>query len=53
MGNDTLFAIRKSIKNYTSGGNLLFITTILALVVANSPLSTYYFSWWNQPVALQ
>lgn len=50
---DSLYAIKKSIKNYTSGGNVLIVATLLAFILANSPLADLYFSWWAQPVSLQ
>ena len=50
---DSLYAIKKSIKNYASGGNVLIVATLLAFILANSPLADLYFSWWAQPVSLQ
>lgn len=50
---DSLYAIKKSIKNYASGGNVLIIATLLAFIIANSPLADIYFSWWAQPIFLQ
>ncbi len=50
---DSLYAIKKSIKNYASGGNVLIIATLLAFIIANSPLADFYFSWWAQPISLQ
>lgn len=50
---DSLYAIKKSIKNYASGGNVLIIATLLAFIIANSPLADIYFSWWAQPISLQ
>lgn len=49
-----LFIAKKNIKYYTSGGNLLMIMTVLALVIANIPsINNYYFDFWNLPVVLQ
>ncbi|AHF11702.1 sodium:proton antiporter [Barnesiella viscericola DSM 18177] len=50
---DSLYAIKKSIKNYASGGNVLIVATLLAFILANSPLADLYFSWWAQPASLQ
>lgn len=50
---DSLYAIKKSIKNYASGGNVLIVATLLAFIIANSPLANLYFSWWAQPISLQ
>ena len=45
---DSLYAIKKSIKNYASGGNVLIVATLLAFIIANSPIADMYFSWWAQ-----
>ena len=50
---DTIYALRKSLQNYANGGYVLIGVTILAMIMANSGLSNYYFSWWNVPVSLQ
>lgn len=50
---DSLYAIKKSIKNYASGGNVLIVATLLAFIIANSPIADMYFSWWAQPISLQ
>lgn len=50
---DSLYAIKKSIKNYASGGNVLIVATLLAFIIANSPLADLYFSWWAQTISLQ
>lgn len=50
---DSIFAIRRTLQNYTNGGYVLIMVTILAMIVANSPLAPAYFSWWNVPVSLQ
>ncbi len=50
---DSLYALKKSIANYASGGNVLIAATLLAFVIANSPWASSYFSWWSQPVVLQ
>lgn len=50
---DSLYAIKKSIKNYASGGNVLIVATLLAFIIANSPIADMYFSWWAQSISLQ
>lgn len=39
--------IRKFLKIQASGGIILIIVTVLALLWANSPYSDYYFALWN------
>ena len=41
---DSLYAIKKSIKNYASGGNVLIVATLLAFIIANSH-NLYLYSW--------
>lgn len=53
MKHDIHFTSKKSIKNYVSGSNVLIVATLLALIVANTPLRDIYFSFWEQPVVLQ
>ena len=53
MIHDIHFTSKKSIKNYVSGSNVLIVATLLALIVANTPLRDIYFSFWDQPVILQ
>ena len=50
---DRIYALRKSLHNYANGGYVLIAVTVLAMVIANSPLQTLYFSWWERPVLLQ
>ena len=38
---------------HVNGGMLLIITALLALIVANSPLSSAYQTFWKQEIALQ
>lgn len=48
-----LFTAKKTIKNYASGGNILLVATIAALIVANIPLlGSHYFALWERPVSL-
>lgn len=49
-----LFTARKTIKNHASGGNILIVATILAVIIANIPsISPYYYSIWDYNVSLQ
>lgn len=41
------------VKHHVNGGMLLMIVAMLAMVVANSPLSETYLALWNYPVSLQ
>lgn len=48
------YAARQAIRRHVSGGNILIISTLLALVIANIPaINQYYFSFWEQEVRLQ
>ncbi len=48
------FPIKRMIKAYASGGNVLIVTTILALIIANIPaINQYYFELWEQKVTLE
>ncbi len=48
------YAARQAIRRHVSGGNVLIISTLLALVIANIPaLNQYYFNFWQQEVRLQ
>ena len=49
----SLYAIKKSIKNYASGGNVLIVATLLAFIIANSPNADMNFTWWAQPISIQ
>lgn len=50
----TLYTARKTIKNYTNGGNVLIAATVLALIVANIPgVREIYNSLWTHEIALQ
>lgn len=44
--------IREFIKLETSSGIILFITAVLAIVVDNSPLSTYYHTFFSLPLSI-
>ncbi len=48
------YAARQAIRRHATGGNVLILATILALVIANIPaINSYYFDFWNQQVRLQ
>lgn len=50
---DTLLnPIRKFLQIQASGGIILLIVTVLALVWANSPLSEYYFKLWDTKISI-
>lgn len=45
------FAALQALRRHTTGGNILILATVLALVVANIPaINKYYFDFWNQEV---
>ena len=51
---NTLYAARKTLKNYANGGNVLIVATLLALIVVNiPPLTGFYNSLWSHEIALQ
>lgn len=53
-GGRVFFAARQAIRRHISGGNILILATVLALIVANIPaINQYYFSFWQQEVRLQ
>lgn len=48
------YSARQALRRHASGGNILIVTTILALVIANIPgLNAEYFKFWTQEVRLQ
>ena len=48
------YTIRKTLKNYANGGNVLIFATVLALLVVNLPfLHNFYNSLWTHEIALQ
>ena len=49
---DVFYSIRRAIKYYTSGGVLLIATTLLAIIVANSPLGTLYQEFCAKTITL-
>lgn len=48
------YAARQALRRHASGGNILMIATVLALIVANIPgINNLYFDFWEQEVRLQ
>lgn len=48
------YAIRKTLRNYAHGGNILLVATALALLVVNMPgCKDLYNSLWTHEIALQ
>lgn len=48
------YAARQAISRHATGGNILILTTLAALIVANIPaINQHYFEFWNQEVRLQ
>lgn len=48
------FSARQTLKRHATGGNVLILATVLALIVANIPgLNTVYNDFWNQEMRLQ
>lgn len=49
-----LYIIRKTLRNYAHGGNVLLVATGLALLVVNLPgCRVFYESLWSHEIALQ
>lgn len=54
MPHRVFYAARQAIAGHATGGNILILATILALIVANIPgVNTYYEEFWTQEVRLQ
>ncbi|MDE6823816.1 MAG: Na+/H+ antiporter NhaA [Duncaniella sp.] len=48
------YSARQALRHHATGGNVLILATILALIVANIPgLNTLYNDFWNQEMRLQ
>ena len=48
------YAARQALRRHASGGNILMVATVLALLVANIPgINNLYFDFWEQEVRLQ
>lgn len=53
-GHEVFFSARKALAHHATGGNVLILATVLALIVANIPgLNTLYNDFWNQEMRLQ
>lgn len=49
-----LYTIKKTLRNYAHGGNILLIATALALLIVNLPgCKEFYNSLWTHDIALQ
>ena len=46
------YSLKSMIKRYVNASGVLIFFTILALVMANTPLKEWYFSFWEQEVHL-
>ena len=46
------YSFKSMVKKYVNGSAVLIICTILALILANSPLKDEFFSFWNNEVSL-
>lgn len=54
QSHNVFFAARQALRRHATGGNVLILATILALIFANIPgLNSYYFDFWNHEVRLQ
>lgn len=51
--NRFLAFFRAFLDSEAAGGILLFICALLAMIIANSPLSSYYFDFWEIELGLQ
>lgn len=48
------YSARQTLRRYATGGNVLILATVLALIVANIPeVNTIYNDFWNQQMRLQ
>lgn len=48
------YSARQALAHHASGGNILILATVLALIVANIPgLNSHYFEFWDREVRLQ
>ena len=48
------YSARQALRHHATGGNILILATVCALVVANIPgINTLYSDFWNQEMRLQ
>lgn len=48
------FSARQALRRHATGGNILIVATLLALITANIPaINSHYFAFWDQEVRLQ
>ena len=47
---DSIFAIRRTLQNYTNGGYVLIMLKLLEMIIDNYPFESMYFYRWNVPV---
>ena len=51
---EVMYTARKTLKQLASGGNMLMIATLLALIVVNLPATHEFYTWlWTNEVRLQ
>ncbi len=49
-----MYTMRKTLKNLASGGNMLMVATVLALLAVNLPATHEFYTWlWTNEVRLQ
>uniref|UniRef100_UPI0026772336 Na+/H+ antiporter NhaA n=1 Tax=uncultured Duncaniella sp. TaxID=2768039 RepID=UPI0026772336 len=47
------YSARQALRHHATGGNVLILATVLALIVANIPgINGLYSSFWNQEMCL-
>ena len=46
------YSFKSMVKKYVNSSAVLIICTILALIIANSPVKNDFFSFWNKEVSL-
>lgn len=46
------YSFRSMIKRYTSSSAILILSTILALICANTALKDFYFALWENPISV-
>ncbi|WP_297059525.1 Na+/H+ antiporter NhaA [uncultured Duncaniella sp.] len=51
---NVFFSARRALSHHTSGGNVLMLATLFALIAANTPVvSSIYNDFWSQEIRLQ